>query len=85
MRCGLLQIQLFFKTTVTEVTPLLLATRHSMVRTQIDYHVEGQRSDIGNYSRTESQTVALTFGIPSAKASDTPRPVARDRLRGHTI
>lgn len=34
------------------------------------YRVEGQRSDIGNYSRTESQTVALTFGIPSATASD---------------
>ena len=36
----------------------------------VEYHVEGQRSDIGNYSRTESQTVALTFGTPSPTASD---------------
>lgn len=28
------------------------------------YTVAGQRSDIGSYSRTESQTVALTFGHP---------------------
>src|SRR5215213_2969251 len=34
------------------------------------YRVQGQRPDIGTYSRTESQTVALTFGIPSATTSN---------------
>lgn len=34
------------------------------------YRVSGQRADIGAYNRTESQTVALTFGNPSATASD---------------
>ncbi|HSE15603.1 MAG TPA: VWA domain-containing protein [Pyrinomonadaceae bacterium] len=36
----------------------------------IIYRVEGQRADIGNYSRTESQTIALTFGVPSASGSN---------------
>ncbi len=34
------------------------------------YRVEGQRSDIGSYDRTESQTIALRFGVPSLTASD---------------
>lgn len=34
------------------------------------YKVEGQRSDIGTYDRTETRTIALRFGTPSLNASD---------------
>ena len=32
------------------------------------YRVEGSRTDIGNYTRTESQTVALSFGTPATSS-----------------